>query len=446
MLPSQHFLNFIEQNQLFTKQDTILVAVSGGRDSVLLAYLLKENDFNFGIAHCNFKLRGNESDQEQHFVSDLALKLGVRFYTTEFNTAEHASQKGISIQMAARELRYQWFEHTRHELAYTYIAIAHHQNDSVETILLNLIRGTGIAGMHGILPKNGLIVRPLLFLTRDEIDIIVNEEGLPFVDDSSNASTKYARNKIRLDVIPHLKELNPRLEETFNKNMERFRELETLLEHQVKTLQQTLLIHHGDDIHIAIDHVKLLHPKKILLFGLLNKYGFNATSIDDIIYSLDKHPGRVFNSPGFMLLLDRDKLILTKKIHSNNDSVLIYQDDLTVNYADFKLTLLHDDIPLVVRDNPMALSVDIEKLVYPLTLRSWQMGDYFYPLGMKGRKKLSDFFVNEKIPLNQKTKIPILVNGNADVIWVGGYRSDDRYKVSAYTKKVIIFELYKLNL
>lgn len=442
MLPSQHFLNFIEQNNLFTKSDKLLVAVSGGRDSVLLTYLLKNAGFDLGIAHCNFKLRGAEADAEQGFVANLALKLDVPFYTVNFDTANYAEQKGISIQMAARELRYQWFEQTRQELGYTYIAVAHHQNDSVETILLNLTRGTGIAGMHGILPKNGLIVRPLLFLSRDKIDAIVKEEKLPYVEDSSNASVKYARNKLRLEVIPRLKELNPKLEETFNSNMERFRELEALLEHHIETLRQKLFVHHDNEIHIAIDGIKNLHPKRLLLFGLLNEYGFNETIIDDIIDSLDKHPGRVFESYGFVLVLDRDKLILAKRVDERTEPVLINRDDHEVNYGGFKVTLLHDDSPLVVRDNPMAVSVDAEKLVYPLTIRSWKEGDYFYPLGMKGRKKLSDFFISEKIPVHQKGKIPILVNSNDDIIWVGGYRPDERYKVSAYTKKVIIFELY----
>jgi tRNA(Ile)-lysidine synthase len=446
MLPVQKFVNFIAQNHLFNKEDRLLVAVSGGRDSIVLAHLLKQAGFDFGIAHCNFRLRVDEALAEQTFTNNIADTLQVPFYTTDFDTQDYAGQKGISTQMAARELRYEWFEHIRSNFGYTHIAVAHHQNDSVETILLNLTRGTGIAGMHGILPKNGLIVRPLLFLSREEIDAIIAEEGLQYMEDSSNASTKYVRNKIRHEVIPRLKELNPRLEETFNNNLQRFRELETLLQHQLEKLNPQLLVRDGDDIHLDIAAIKSLEPQRLLLFGLLNPYGFNEHVIDDIISSLDKHSGRSFESPGFILVLDRDKLILSKRNNGVAVSVSIGQKDNEVTYAGFKLTLLHDDSALIVKDNPMALSVDADLLTYPLTVRGWQEGDYFYPLGMKGRKKLSDFFVNEKIPLNQKNQIPILVNGNDDVIWIGGYRPDERYKVAAHTKKVIIFELYKLNL
>lgn len=445
MLPIQKFKNFIAQHQLFEPGSRILAAVSAGRDSVLLAHLLSQAGIDMGIAHCNFQLRPAEALAEQVFTSNLARTLNVPFYTTDFDTQSHARQKGISTQMAARELRYQWFEHIRSTFGYTYIAVAHHQNDSVETILLNLTRGTGIAGMHGILPKNGLIVRPMLFLNRDEIDTIVTENNLQYMEDSSNASSKYARNKIRHQVIPALKELNPKLEETFNSNMERFRELELLLDNKLNELRPQLLVPHGDDVHMPVTAVKKLSPQRLLLFGLLNPYGFSAQVIDDMIASLHKHAGRVFEAPNFILALDRDKLILSKR-HNITPSVLIGQQNTEANYAGFKLTLLHDDSPLIVRDNPMALSVDAEKIIFPLTLRNWHDGDYFYPMGMKGRKKLSDYFVSEKIPLNQKDQIPILVNGNGDVIWVSGYRPDERYKVTTHTKKVIIFELIHLNL
>jgi tRNA(Ile)-lysidine synthase len=446
MLPVQRLKNFIDQHHLFSPESRLLVAVSGGRDSVLLTHLLKKAGFEFGIAHCNFQLRGSESNAEQDFTAGLAKKLDVPFYTTNFDTKDYANQHGISIQMAARELRYQWFEEIRHSFDYDYIAVAHHQNDSVETILLNLTRGTGIAGMHGILPKNGSIVRPLLFLSRDEVDSIIISENVEYVEDSSNASVKYARNKIRHEVIPALKELNPKLEQTFEHNMQRFRELEELLNIQTKKLRNELFIEYAGDIHIALAAIKTLQPQRLLLYELLNTYGFAETVIDDVIASLDKHSGRTFESPGYLLVLDRDKLILTKRQVTHTQVVLIEQNTHELNYGGYKLILLHDDSPLIIRDNPMATSVDADLLIYPLTLRKWAEGDYFFPLGMQGRKKLSDFFVNEKVPLHVKDTVPVLVNGNNDIVWLGGYRPDDRYKVSADTKKVIIFELYKLNI
>jgi tRNA(Ile)-lysidine synthase len=442
MLPVQRFNNFIEQYRLFLPFEPVLAALSGGRDSVLLVHLLKQAGYTFGIAHCNFQLRGAEADSEQAFTEELAKQLGVPFYTTNFDTGAYAAEKHISIQMAARELRYQWFNEIAASFGYSKIAVAHHQNDSVETILLNLTRGTGIAGMHGILPLNGNIARPLLFLTRDEIDTIVAAENLKYVDDSSNASVKYARNKLRHEVIPKLKELNPQLEQTFKSNIERFRELEILLEDTLDKLRKDLFVEGVGGVLINIQKVKALHPQRLLLFGLLSPYGFNQTAIDDLIASLNKHSGRTFESAGYVLLLDREQLIISKRKTTATEPVLIYEGMREVDFEDYKLTLLSDDSPMIVKGNPMTFSADADQLIYPLTLRHWQEGDTFYPLGMKGKKKLSDYFISEKIPLNKKREIPVLVNGNGNLIWVGGLRPDDRYKVTPLTKKVIIFELY----
>jgi len=444
MLPLKNFTDFIEQNNLFTHNSKILAAVSGGMDSVLMAHLLKASGFSFGIAHCNFQLRGDEATADQQFVKQLAAQLNTPFHTVNFDTKKYAAEMKISIQMAARELRYQWFGKISQQSGYDVISLAHHQNDVIETILLNLTRGTGIAGLHGILPKNGNLVRPLLFLNRDEIEEIVNLNKLDYVEDSSNTSAKYARNKIRLEVIPKLKELNSKLENTFEQNLKHFRNLEILLEQKLDELKKELFIAHGDEIHISIETVKKLHPQSLLLFGLLREYGFNESTVEDIISSLTKHSGRVFETDGFMLILDRKDLILSKKQGVLIEEIMIGNADHEVNYNDYRLNILHDDAPLIIKDNPMATSIDADLLVYPLKLRSWQQGDSFRPLGMKTQQKLSDFFVHNKIPVHQKKDIPLLVNGNNDIIWVGGYRPDERYKVSKKTKKVTIFELYKI--
>jgi tRNA(Ile)-lysidine synthase len=309
--------------------------------------------------------------------------------------------------------------------------------------LLNLTRGTGIAGLHGILPKNGCLVRPLLFLQRQEIEELITTNYITYVEDASNASVKYARNKIRLEVIPRLKELNPSLEETFEQNLQRFRELEVLLQQEVLR-QQQYITEYDTERHLPIAAIKNMQPQRLILFAMLRPYGFNEEQVQSIITSLDKHAGRSFETAAYLLVLDRDKLILKKKTGEVLHHVKINEGGTQLVYGHYRLTLLHDDSALIVKDNPLSVSVDAELLVYPLTIRPWQPGDYFYPLGMSGKQKLSDFFVHQKVPLHQKNEIPVLVNGNNQVIWIGGYRLDERYKVQHNTKKVTIFELFKL--
>ena len=443
MLPVGRFTNYVTQNQLFEHTSVVLAAVSGGMDSVLMARLLAAAGYKFSIAHCNFQLRGDEATADQAFCHRLAQELNVNFHTINFDTAAYAAQHKISIQMAARLLRYQWFDQLRTGHNYSAIALAHHQNDTIETILLNLTRGTGIAGLHGILPKNGRLVRPMLFLKRQEIEELIIQEHIAYVEDSSNASAKYARNKIRLEVIPRLKELNPALEETFEHNLQRFRELEILLQQEVLRQQQHIT-EYDDERHISIEAVKNMHPQRLLLYTMLKPYGFNEEHAESIINSLDKHAGRVFETASYTLLLDRGKLILKRKAGEALPHFSIKEGCTELIYGHYRLTLLHDDSPLIVKNNPLSISVDSQLLVYPLVMRPWQPGDYFYPLGMSGKQKLSDFFIHQKIPLHQKNEIPVLANGNNEVIWIGGYRLDERYKVSDNTKKVTIFELYKL--
>lgn len=435
---------FIKQYALFLPEEHILLAVSGGRDSVLMAHLFNEAGFNFGIAHCNFNLRGGESLKDEQFTSDLAAELDVPFFTTIFDTAAYAQQHHISIQMAARDLRYEWLEEIRSDFDFRYIAIAQHQNDVMETMLLNLTRGTGIAGMHGILPKKGKIIRPLLFLSRDEIDNVFAERRLPYREDSSNKSNKYARNKIRLDVIPVLKELNPSLEQTFEANRKRFEELEIILEKHVNEIKAGLFkeIRTGE-YEISLQGLKNLDPLDTLLYGLFHPFGFKEPVLHDLKNSWDGRPGKVFSSASYDLNLDRDKVLLVKKTNIIRDQIHIKDTMTSLEWGDktFKGSSVSSE-HFTLRNEASVAQLDFALLKFPLILRGWKDGDHFQPLGLKGKKKLSDFFIEQKIPLSRKKDIAILENGNGDIIWIAGFRIDERYKITANTKKVFIFEQY----
>jgi tRNA(Ile)-lysidine synthase len=434
--------SFIKQHALFLKEESVLLAVSGGRDSVLMAHLFKAAGYRFGIAHCNFNLRAEESELDERFTEELADELGVPFYTHRFDTMDYASANHISVQMAARELRYEWLEQIRSEFDFQYIAVAHHQNDVIETMLLNLTRGTGISGLHGILPKKGKLIRPLLFLSRDEIDELVQKEAYAYREDSSNLSVKYSRNKLRLEVIPVLKELNPALEQTFEANRKRFAELEILFDLRVHEIRERLFINLSDDeFEISIDELKKLIPLNTLLYGLFHPYGFTETVLNDLAHAWDGKPGKVFHSAGYQLLVNRGCLILSRIKYDKAEDVLMEATSSICiwNKQRFECKIVSISQFELNRSEKIA-QLDYDLLSFPLKLRTWKNGDHFQPLGLKQKKKLSDFFVDRKISLNHKKDIGVLENSNGDILWLAGLRVDERYKVSPNTKKVFILE------
>lgn len=443
MFPLQQFNNFIKTNALFANQDKILLAVSGGKDSVLMAQLFKLAGYQFSIAHCNFNLRSDESQRDESFVKLLAALLSVPFYVKHFDTKAYANERHISTQMAARDLRYQWFEELRAAENYAYIAVAHHQNDSIETLLLNLTRGTGISGMHGILPKRANIIRPLLFLSRLQIDEIVKENNIDYVEDSSNETVKYARNKIRLNVIPQLREINPNLEETFAQNIARFAATEEVLAQIVAEARKKIVRNENGNFYLAIAEINQLKPQKLLLFELLKPFNFSATVVDDLIESLTKQSGTSFYSHTHRATINRGDLLLSPVVTQNVEAhYLMHSTDHSITIEGQKISFFHTESRLVEANANKAF-VDADKLIFPLIVRFKQNGDKFMPLGMRNYKKLSDFLIDNKVPLPEKDKIPLLVNGNGEIIWVAGLRQDNRYKVTATTKKVTIFELSK---
>lgn len=442
MLPLQQFTDFINQQQLFKTDDHILLAISGGKDSVLMAQLFKLAGYHFSIAHCNFNLRADEAQRDEAFVKLLAEEMEVAYHVVHFDTKAFVESHKISIQMAARQLRYDWFEQVRSEHNYQYVALAHHQNDSIETLLLNLVRGTGISGMHGILPKRDHLVRPLLFLSRQQIDKLVDEHHIAYVEDSSNQSSKYARNKIRLQVVPHLREINPNLEETFAQNMSRFAQTEDLLQQVVAQTRQKLFKEENEVFYVAITDVRNLKPQKLLWFELLKPFHFADAIVDEILASLSKQSGTSFYSHTHRLTIDRNQLVISA-IKENEDAIFYLhgEGELKIGYQK-KLNLRFVD-GINFKAQKETAYVDANLLIFPLVVRYKQDGDRFKPMGMKSYKKMSDFFIDQKVPLPQKGSIPLLINGNGEVIWVAGLRQDERYKVNATTKKVAIFELSK---
>lgn len=439
MIALERLQEFIKKHALFQEKERLLLAVSGGRDSVLMAKMFKLAGYNFGIAHCNFQLRGKEADEDEYFTANLASELGVEFFVSKFNTKDYASKNHVSIQMAARDLRYQWLENIREEKGYHYIALAHHQNDVMETMLLNLTRGTGIAGLHGILAKKGKIIRPMLFLNREEIDRMA---PFAFREDSSNLSAKYARNKIRLEVIPVLKQLNPSLEQTFEANRKRFAELEIILDQRVEELRNELFKKLDEhEFEIDLEKLKKLVPLNTLLYELFHPYGFTEAVLSDLSASWTGEAGKVFRSATHELLLDRDRVLLSRRNKETPGPICIEQDGKSCSWNEkqFSISVIPIEVFKLCTETKLA-QLDYDLLKFPLTMRSWQHGDFFQPMGLKTKKKLSDFFIEQKISLNHKKNIAILENGNGDILWIAGLRISEGYKISPNTKKVFILE------
>ena len=445
MLPIRDLNAYVTHHSLFSATDKVLLAVSGGKDSVLMVHLFKAAGYNVGIAHCNFNLRAEESQRDETFVKMLATTLDVPFHVIHFQTSEYAIKYKMSTQMAARNLRYEWFEETRKKYGYHFIALAQHTDDAIETVLLNLTRGTGIAGLHGILPKRGALIRPLLFLTASEIEDLVNKNGIDYVEDSSNASTKYSRNKIRQQVIPVLKEINPSIEHTFVQNMHRFAETELVLQNYMALLKKKLFDFRNGATHISVEELLTLNPMKLLTFELFREFGFTETTTGDLLQALNSQSGTSFYSRSHRILVDRKQLIITElRSDETHPLSFLHPGDSQVSFGSQTIMMQYSEIVHFERDKMKAF-VDESKLIFPLMLRSRQEGDRFMPIGMKGFKKLSNFFIDEKVPLSQKNAVPLLINGNGEMIWIGGLRQDDRYKVTPTTKKVVIFELQNLK-
>ena len=415
---------FIDQKSLFERCDKVLVALSGGADSVALLRVLHALGYQCECAHCNFHLRGEESNRDEAFVQQLCQKFDIPLHVTHFDTTDYAHTKRISIEMAARELRYQWFETLRQSIGAKVIAVAHHRDDSVETFLLNLIRGTGINGLKGIAPKNGYVVRPLLQESRENILDYLQHLNQEYVTDSTNLQDEYMRNKIRLNLLPLMKELNPSVSESIAATAERLADAALIYNKEREMAIQKVM--KGEKV-ISISALLDETAPSSLLFELLHPYGFNSSQIKVIYQSLFGQSGRRFHSSQWEVLRDRDSLIL----HSFNGE--------EINHVPPTLTYETVDITpefIIPRDKHIAC-LDADKVTLPLTVRKWQVGDKFTPLGMKGKKNVSDYLTDRKFTLFQKEHQYVACQGDK-IVWLIGERIDNAYRIDADSKRAVI--------
>lgn len=434
------FNHFIQQECGVDPKARILVALSGGPDSVCMLHLLKISGFNLEVAHCNFQLRGKESDDDENFVAELCKNWDIPLSINKFNTIKFAAENKISIEMAARQLRYDWFEILRADKNLDHIAVAHNSNDSAETFFLNLARGTGLAGLTGIKPVNEYIIRPILFATRTQILQYLAKNNLRYCTDSTNESEDITRNYIRHKILPAFLHLNPSFINSLTDTMQLLKAAGNMNEKQIE--QNLLKLIHFKENHTFLSTNTFQNQDEALLyiFHAIKKYGFNSTQVRQITESLT-NAGRMFTSVTHELLIDRNRLIIRekKKIASVNLSIS------SVGKFEYPAgNILLENIPCCppYSGSPYEIMINAEKVQFPLTLRNWRKGDKLMPLGMKGFKKASDMLVDAKIDLFTKENVLVLENADHQIIWLVGIRLDERFKLPSTPTSILRIAIY----
>lgn len=408
-----------------------LLAVSGGQDSCVLAHLFAKENLSFDIAHCNFNLRGNESVEDMKLVKNMPLISNQKVFIKEFDTYKIQQNSGKSIEMVARELRYKWFEEIGKD--YDYIVTAQHANDNAETLLMNLLRGTGLRGLCAIPEKNGKIIRPLLKFNLSEIKNSALENKISFRTDSSNLTDDFLRNKIRHHIIPELEKINSQTISTFSHNCETFSQQYRFFETQMQLYREKLLKQTENGFSIDINELKKEKNATLILFEILTPFGFNMEDIISLFTSFDSISGKRFFSKTHIINKDRNQLFL-EEINKIIDKETIINSIDELQNSGFSVDLFGSDKEMVFENNPNILYVDAEKLKFPVTIRSWKEGDFFYPYGLNGKKKVSDFFTDYKVSILEKQKIKLLFSDDK-LLWIIGFRADERGKIDAKTKK-----------
>lgn len=434
-----NFQKHINQNFSFLKRKKLLIAISGGIDSVVLTSLLYQLKYDIALAHCNFKLRGEESDLDEEFIKNMSQDLDLPFFSISFNTEGYANKNNLSIQMAARKLRYQWFEKIAKNEKFDYVLTAHHKDDVLETFLINFTRGTGLDGLTGIPPINNHIIRPLLPFSRQEIEKYAIENDIQWREDNTNKSNKYLRNKIRHQVTPILKEINPMLMVSFEKTLQNLNQSKLIISDRIEQISKQIITECDGILKFNINKLKTLSNTKAYLFQLLKPYGF--TEWNDVENLLNAQSGKQVISKTHRLVKDRTYLLLSNIEGKTLDKCYIEENLNEFFNSDIHLTFNTINRDTTIENQKEAISIDKSLLKFPLTVRKWENGDYFYPLGMQGKKKLSKFFKDEKFSILEKEKTWLLCNANNDIIWVIGKRLDNRYKITNSTTKVL-----KINL
>lgn len=418
----QKVAQYIQKKQLFQETDKLLVALSGGADSVALLRVLLELGYPCEAAHCNFHLRGEESDRDERFVRDLCQRFNITLHVANFQTEKIAEEKHISIEMAARELRYEWFEKLRLEIGAAYICVAHHRDDSVETFLLNLLRGTGIQGLRGIKPKNGHIVRPLLEVTREEITDYLQHLSQDYVTDSTNLQTEYQRNKVRLELLPLMQAINPAASDRIAQTANYLNDAFLYYERGIQEGKERVLTPEG----ISIAALKREPSPACLLHEILSPLGFNSAQEAEILQSIDAQSGKTFMAEKYQVVKDRDMLLISR-LEAPAEPHLSYEEKLRTP-------------EFVIPKDKHTACLDADKITAPLTLRLTQTGDAFIPFGMKGRKLVSDYLTDRKFSLVQKQRQWVLCAGD-DILWLVGERIDHRYRVTEQTRNLLLIHL-----
>ncbi len=416
----KEFQKYIEQNLSFLLDKKLLIAISGGIDSVVLAYLLHKLNYKIALAHCNFQLRGNESNLDEEFVKNIAKKINIEIFTTKFNTKQYAENQKLSIQLSARELRYKWFEKLLEEQQFDYLLTAHHADDNLETFLINLSRGTGLDGLTGIPQKNGKIVRPLLKFSREEIEKYAVENQILWREDQSNSETKYLRNKIRHKIVPNLKELNSKFLENFSKTINYLQDNQQIVNDKTSDVLFEISQKKGNITQINIEKLLKLSNPKAYLYQILKNY--NITQWNDIFDLLSAQSGKKIVTNSHILLKDRDFLLVSENVKNKQLSIFYFNETDVEITKPIHLKLVNSEVEL----SKKCIQIDKKLVKFPLILRKRRQGDVFYPTKMNGKKKLSKYFKDEKLSQFDKENVWLLCSED-DIIWVIGMRQDRRF-------------------